>query len=450
MVAVDGHVVSEAATVHRGFARGRYILGMASGNGRVVAGRYRLLRPLGHGGMGAVWHAHDTLLGRDVAVKEIWFPSAADGPVDPADPLLRRALREAQAAARLRHPGIVTVHDVVMDSGRPWIVMELVEGQSLAQAIRAQGLLTVSRTASIGLQVLDALRAAHREGIAHRDVKPANILLDTDRVVLTDFGIAAIDDATALTATGQMVGSPAYLAPERINGHPATAASDLWSLGVTLYAAVTGKSPFQREDTQATFAAVLHSRPETPAHGGRLWPAVKGLLEKDPARRLTDAQARPLLLKAAEPAETPATTERRPRWWAPRPRRPEPDTGTLPRTVNAPPPTLAAPTSHQPSAAAPPPAAAPQTTDTIPAGTPTTETASAEPQTAESVPTGTPTADTILAGTAETVLAPTAGTVPGANPTGGIVAAETSAETPAAAAGAGTSVLIDQAPAGNV
>ncbi|MFC4064549.1 serine/threonine-protein kinase [Actinoplanes subglobosus] len=323
---------------------------MSVGSGRVVAGRYRLGRMLGRGGMGAVWQAEDTLLGREVALKEVW------GPGRPADPQVRRTLREAQAAARLRHPSIVTVYDVVTDEGAPWIVMELVEGRSLAETIAEHGLLTEGRTAEIGLHVLDALRVAHREGIAHRDVKPANILLEEGRVVLTDFGIAAIDDATALTATGQMVGSPAYLAPERINGQPATAAADLWSLGVTLYTAVTGRSPFQREDTQATLAAILHHRPETPAHAGRLWPVIKGLLDKDPVRRLGADQARELLanvVRATGPSGADTPARRRPRWWPLRQTRPEDTPEGLPGTLVAPSPTLAAPTAHQQSADAP-------------------------------------------------------------------------------------------------
>ncbi|GLY97757.1 serine/threonine-protein kinase [Actinoplanes sp. NBRC 103695] len=276
----------------------------------VVAGRYRLLRELGRGGMGAVWHAHDDLLGRDVAIKEIRLPHGDD------DPMVKRALREAQAAARLKHPGIITVHNVVTEAGRPWIIMELVPGRSLADTIREHGLLTERRTAEIGLQVLDALHAAHRGGITHRDVKPANILLDDQHVVLTDFGIAAIDDATALTRSGQMVGSPAYMAPERFGGRPATAAADLWSLGVTLYAAVTGQSPFQRDFAPATMAAILTSKPAPPAHAGRLWPVIKGLLDKDPERRLTVEQARPLLaaVAAGTPA-VPAPAPRRRRLW---------------------------------------------------------------------------------------------------------------------------------------
>ena len=382
---------------------------------RVIVGRYRLVRPVGRGGMGAVWQAHDTLLGRDVAIKEIWLPSAGSEPVDPADPLIRRALREAQAAARLRHPGIVTVYDVVTDEGRPWIVMELIDGRSLAEAIREHGLLTEQRSAEIGLQVLDALRAAHREGVAHRDVKPANILLDTaDRVVLTDFGIAAIDDATALTATGQMVGSPAYLAPERINGQPATAASDLWALGVTLYATVTGRSPFQREDTQATFAAVLTSRPVAPAHAGQLWPVIKGLLDKDPARRLAAEEARKLLANVARPggAPQPAPGGRRPRWWPASSKRRESTLDGLPGTIAAPPPTLAAPTAYQPlrAQAAAPEATAPETTtaERATAETTTAETATAARATAETTTAETATAETA---TAETATAETVGPV---------------------------------------
>lgn len=270
-----------------------------------VVGRYELGRLLGRGGMGAVWAARDTLLDRDVAVKEIYLPAAREASAGSTGPLIRRAIREARAAARLHHPGIVTVHDVVTDGDRPWIVMELVAGRSLAEAIRDRGVLSVRRTAEIGAQVAQALRAAHRQGILHRDVKPANILLAEDRVVLTDFGIAAIEGATVLTATGQVIGSPAYLSPERINGRPATVAADVWGLGVTLYTAVTGRSPFQREDTSATVAAVLASDPEPLAHAGQLWPVVKGMLAKDPDRRLTLEQVIPLLERSTRDA-TPA------------------------------------------------------------------------------------------------------------------------------------------------
>ena len=338
---------------------------MSQGVARVVADRYRLVRQLGRGGMGVVWHAHDGLLGREVAVKEIYVPGAGADPADPADPLAARALREARAAAQLRHPGIITVHDVVVDDGRPWIVMELIDGRSLGQVIGDEGVLSEQRTAAIGLRVLAALQAAHQHGILHRDVKPPNILLDGDRVVLTDFGIAAIDGATALTATGQMVGSPAYLAPERINGRPATAATDLWALGVTLYAAVTGRSPFQRDDTLSTFAAVLTSRPAPPAGAGQLWPAIHGLLAKDPARRLTADRAAVLLAAVTYPATVPVrqTALRWPRWRpadAPPPAGPAtpvmaapavPETATNIRAAPAPP---AGPVPTQPEAGPPP------------------------------------------------------------------------------------------------
>ncbi|BCJ56088.1 hypothetical protein Asp14428_75630 [Actinoplanes sp. NBRC 14428] len=266
---------------------------MAEGAARVIAGRYRLTGPLGRGGMGVVWRAHDVLLGRDVAIKEIHGPYAGD-----VDLVVRRALREAQAAARLRHRGIVTVHDVVTSQGRPWIVMELIRGRSLDQVIAADGPLPPASAAAVALEVLDALEAAHGQGILHRDVKPANILLAGDRAVLTDFGIAAIDGATGLTGTGLIIGSPEYLAPERISGLPATAAADLWGLGVTLYAALTGRSPFHREDTRTTLAAVLASDPvrvDSP-----MWPAVRGLLEKDPERRLTGPDVMPMLTVLAE------------------------------------------------------------------------------------------------------------------------------------------------------
>jgi len=366
----------------------------------MVVGRYRLVRPLGRGGMGTVWHAHDTLLGRDVAIKEIRLQSSADEAVDPADPVLRRALREAQAAARLHHPGIVTVHDVVSDEGRPWIVMELVGGHSLADAIREHGLLSEWRSARIGLAVIDSLRVAHRAGIAHRDVKPANILLDGDRVVLTDFGIAAIHDATALTATGQMVGSPAYLSPERINGRSVTAAADMWALGVTLYATVTGRSPFQREDTQSTLAAIMTSRPETPAHAGRIWPVIKGLLVKDPARRLTAEQARELLAKVPVPAdgpdsEAPAAAGRRPGWWPIGQRRRTSDPDGPPRTLVAPSPTIAAPTAYQ-NAPLPAPD---RTAETAAAGTATAETAAAGTVADETVADKAVADETVTAGT---------------------------------------------------
>jgi hypothetical protein len=258
----------------------------------VVADRYRLLVRLGQGGMGVVWRAHDELLRRDVAVKELHVRIGVDG-----DFQARQVLREARAAARLRHPGVVAVHDVIVHDGRPLIVMELVEGPSLAEVIRTEGPLPEQRVAEIGARVLAALSMAHEQGVVHRDVKPGNILLDGDRVVLTDFGIAATTSDTTLTET--VLGSPEYLAPERINGEPATPASDLWSLGVTLCAALRGESPFQRSDTQATLAAVLTYEPPALPQAPRLWPVLDALLRKDPAERLTVTEAGAMLAAAA-------------------------------------------------------------------------------------------------------------------------------------------------------
>jgi serine/threonine protein kinase len=271
----------------------------------LVAGRYRLRGSLGHGGMGVVWHAWDEYLQRDVAIKEIHVRGAAS--VRESDPAVRRALREARAAAALRHPGIVTVHDVVTDDGRPWIVMELIEGRSLAELLRDDGPVAEHRAARIGIQVLSALDAAHQRGILHRDVKPGNIMLDGDRAVLTDFSIAAIDGATALTGTDQLIGSPEYIAPERIDGHEATNAADLWGLGVTLYSSLVGHSPFHRTDTPATLAAIIARDPEPHPRTGRLWPVIEGLLRKNPADRLTATAATALLTEVAAPVAAPTS-----------------------------------------------------------------------------------------------------------------------------------------------
>jgi serine/threonine protein kinase len=273
---------------------------VTEGEGKLVAGRYRLRDPLGHGGMGVVWRAWDEYLQRYVAIKEIHVRGVVA--VRESDPAVRRALREARAAAALRHPGIVTVHDVVTDDGRPWIVMELIEGRSLAELLEAEGPITEDRAARMAIQVLGALDAAHQRGILHRDVKPGNIMLDGERVVLTDFSIAAIDGATALTGTDQLIGSPEYIAPERIDGHEATAAADLWGLGVTLYSAMVGHSPFHRTDTPATLAAIVARDPEPHPRTGRLWPVIDGLLRKDPAGRLTASAAMTQLTALAGPS----------------------------------------------------------------------------------------------------------------------------------------------------
>jgi eukaryotic-like serine/threonine-protein kinase len=252
---------------------------------RLVAGRYRLHERLGQGGMGAVWRATDQFLERIVALKEVLLPAS----LDESDPVFQRTLREARASARLKHPGIVTLHDVVVEDGRPWIVMELVGGQSLLDVVRRDGPLREDRAVALARQLLAALGAAHAQAILHRDVKPANVLLDGDRAVLTDFGIAAIAGAPTLTAANQLIGSPLYIAPERITGQAAGPPSDLWALGVTLFFAVTGTEPFAREDAQAVLAAVLVQDP--PAVPGPLGPVIGGLLRRDPVERLTVAGA---------------------------------------------------------------------------------------------------------------------------------------------------------------
>ncbi|MET7473104.1 serine/threonine-protein kinase [Streptomyces sp. NPDC005648] len=270
------------------------------GVGRLIAGRYRLLSKLGHGGMGTVWRAKDETVDREVAVKEPRVPDHL--PERERANAFERMRREARAAARLDHPAVVNVHDVAVVDGRPWIVMELVRGRSLGSALQ-EGTLDAREAARIGLEVLGALEAAHEAGILHRDVKPDNVLLGRhDRVVLTDFGIAQIEGETNLTDTGGFVGSPEYIAPERVLGQRPGPASDLWSLGVVLYAATEGVSPFRRSNTPATLQSVLNTTPPAPATAsGPLAELITGLLEKDPARRPNAARVRALLEAAANP-----------------------------------------------------------------------------------------------------------------------------------------------------
>ncbi|GHI05539.1 protein kinase [Streptomyces cellostaticus] len=278
------------------------------GTGRLIAGRYRLLAKLGHGGMGTVWRAKDEMVDREVAVKEPRVPDHL--PERERANAFERMRREARAAARLDHPAVVDVHDVAVVDGRPWIVMELVHGRSLGGALQ-EGTLDAREAARIGLQVLGALEAAHAAGVLHRDVKPDNVLLGRyDRVVLTDFGIAQIEGETNLTDTGGFVGSPEYIAPERVLGQRPGPASDLWSLGVVLYTATEGVSPFRRSNTPATLQSVLNAAPAAPAAArGPLSEAINGLLHKDPARRPTAAQVRALLETAANP-QAPEPTQR--------------------------------------------------------------------------------------------------------------------------------------------
>ncbi|MGW7724107.1 serine/threonine-protein kinase [Streptomyces canus] len=272
-------------------------------NHRLLAGRYRLGGVLGRGGMGTVWRAEDETLGRTVAVKELRFPSSIDE--DEKRRLITRTLREAKAIARIRNTSAVTVYDVVDEDDRPWIVMELVEGKSLAEVIREDGLLEPKRAAEVGLAVLDVLRSAHREGILHRDVKPSNVLISEDgRVVLTDFGIAQVEGDPSITSTGMLVGAPSYISPERARGHKPGPAADLWSLGGLLYAAVEGAPPYDKGSAIATLTAVMTESLEEPKNAGPLKDVIYGLLTKDPAQRLDDGRARAMLtavIHAPEP-----------------------------------------------------------------------------------------------------------------------------------------------------
>ncbi|MFF0476319.1 protein kinase [Streptomyces sp. NPDC004284] len=262
--------------------------------GDVVGGRYQLVQSIAAGGMGRVWKAYDERLQTDVALKELWLT----GPLPPGqrDELLKRAELEALNAVRLRdHPNIVTVHDVVVENGVPWIVMQLISGGTLEQRLRT-GPLPVADVEAIASALLDALDAAHRNGIVHRDVKPANVLIGQDgRILLGDFGIAAPETGTGLTSTGAVIGSAPYLAPERAAGLPGKASSDLFSLGVTLYEAVEGVSPFLRDTWAATADAVRFEAAPPMRGAGRLEPLITALLAKDPAARPTIAEASALL-----------------------------------------------------------------------------------------------------------------------------------------------------------
>ncbi|MFG2128177.1 serine/threonine-protein kinase [Streptomyces sp. NPDC048751] len=267
--------------------------------GQLVAGRYRLADSIGSGGMGRVWRAHDEVLHRAVAIKELTaalYVSESD-----QERLLARTRAEARAAARINHSAVVTVHDVLEHDGRPWIVMELVEGRSLADAVKEDGRVEPKEAARIGLWVLRALRAAHSAGVLHRDIKPGNVLLSQDgRVLLTDFGIAQIEGDTTITRTGEVVGSVDYLAPERVRGHDPGPSSDLWALGATLYTAVEGRSPFRRTSPLGTMQAVVEEEAADLRYAGPLEPVIVALLRKDPADRPGAAEAEQLLAEAAE------------------------------------------------------------------------------------------------------------------------------------------------------
>lgn len=266
---------------------------------RLLAGRYRVVARLGRGGMGVVWRAVDEVLGREVAVKELRTFTDAHGP-ELAD-LRLRMQREARAAARVRHSGVVAVHDIAEVDGRPLIVMELIDGPSLDDVLTERGPIDPREAAGIGAKVMEALAAAHAVGVLHRDVKPGNILLDrSGRVVLTDFGIATMDDpgdgsATHLTRSGELIGSLDYLAPERAQGADPGPASDVWALGATLYAAVEGTSPFRRTSTYSTLTAIVSEPLPEPRRAGRLGPVLSQLMEKRAELRPDAGRARGML-----------------------------------------------------------------------------------------------------------------------------------------------------------
>lgn len=262
-----------------------------SGPGTVVGGRYVLHAALGNGGMGTVWHANDTQLGREVAVKEVVPPPGVTG--EERDSMYERMLREARAAASIVHPSVVQVYDVVTDGGRPWVVMELLDARSLADIILSDGTLAPRAVAKIGIALLGALEMAHAAGILHRDVKPGNVLVCADgRCVLTDFGVARLPTEQGLTTPGMVLGSPHFISPERALGASFGPPSDLFSLGVTLYTAVEGRAPFDRGDPIATMHAVVEDAPAEPERAGPLTRVLNGLMEKDPERRYDAATAR--------------------------------------------------------------------------------------------------------------------------------------------------------------
>jgi serine/threonine protein kinase len=274
----------------------------------VVGGRFELLERLGSGGMGTVWRARDVGLHREVAIKEV---RPADAALFENNPALaaqqrERVLRESRALARLQHPNVVSIYQIIEDdSPYPWIVMELVRGTALDTRLQ-EGPLPPAEAAAIGRDVLAALRAAHAAGILHRDVKPGNVLLRPGGgAVLTDFGIAALHDSTVLTATGELIGSPEYIAPERLRGDETQTASDFWSLAMLLYVAVEGYHPMRRATTMATLAAVMTDQVPPPRRAGALAPALRAVLVHDPAARPTGEQLDRLLLAAEHGTPAP-------------------------------------------------------------------------------------------------------------------------------------------------
>jgi serine/threonine protein kinase len=267
----------------------------ASATARLVAGRYRLQALLGRGGMGRVWLADDELLHRPVALKQAILSDPTPDGLPPAAP--DRLLMEACAAATVNHKGAVTIYDLVTDDSRNWIVMEPLSGQTLAELIIAEGPLSIARVTHVGLGLLDVLMAAHRLGILHCDVKPANVhLCDDGRVVLTDFGIACSMLDEASDRAQMLAGSPLYTAPERLRGGKPGPASDMFSLGATLFTALEGKSPFSGSSLFEITVAVVEGKPTPCVHAGPLRPVIEGLLAKNPVDRPTGEEARTALL----------------------------------------------------------------------------------------------------------------------------------------------------------
>lgn len=301
----------------------------------MLAGRYKFEAEVARGGVGTVWRATDLVLDREVAVKELRLPT--DLSEAERESLLRRTTREARVAAKLAHPSVVTVLDVVNEDDRPWIVMEFLVARTLQEIIEVAGPLPYPRVAEIGMQLIGALKAAHDEGIIHRDVKPENVMISEEgRVVLTDFGLAAWTGESALTSSGRIVGSPSYIPPERAKAGPVGPASDLWSLGATLYAAVEGNPPYNRKGYIAILRGDELDEPAPAEHAGALAPVLAGLLHVKPDDRLTGDNAEKMLRIAAlapwapetspeSAAKTAAETGAQPKSTAPKPRERERD-----------------------------------------------------------------------------------------------------------------------------